>query len=268
MKRSLLCVALTLLAAAFLFLPDANSQQRRRTSRRTTTPVRPQPVETPATNGEPSVVSTADEQQQEAQPRRTTQRTRQQTQTQSVQAENDRLHGTVRDLSSQVEQLSGQLKQMKTDQLAMYDLERLTRAEQHAEELRRQLREVTDKEFELQERLAEIDYESQPDSIQRRAALIGSLNPGAVRDAIAQQLERERTRIRKQLELLGTSHTRLEASVATADAEVERLRQRVEAADQAQQSAPTPGTTPTDTNANTTATPQPSPSPSPAQPPR
>jgi predicted RNase H-like nuclease (RuvC/YqgF family) len=268
MKRSLLCVALAVLAAAFLFLPDANSQQRRRTSRRTTSPARPQPVETPATTGEPSVVSTADE-QPEAQPRRTTTaRTRQQTQTQSVQAENERLHSTVRALSSQVEQLSGQLKQMKTDQLAMYDLERLTRAEQHSEELRRQLREVTDKEFELQERLAEIDYESQPDSIQRRAALVGSLNPGAVRDAIAQQLERERTRIRKQLELLGTSHTRLEASVATADAEVERLRQRVEAADQAQQSAPTPGTTPADANANANATPQPSPSPSPAQPPR
>ncbi|HWW75535.1 MAG TPA: hypothetical protein VNZ44_09065 [Pyrinomonadaceae bacterium] len=271
MKRSLLCVALTLLAAAFLFLPDANSQQRRRTSRRTTTPVRPQPVETPTTTGEPSVVSTADE-QQEAQPRRATQRTRQQTQaqTQSVQAENERLHSTVRALSSQVEQLSGQLKQMKTDQLAMYDLERLTRAEQHAEELRRQLREVTDKEFELQERLAEIDYESQPDSIQRRAALVGSLNPGAVRDAMAQQLERERTRVRKQLELLGTSHTRLEASVATADAEVERLRQRVEAADQAQQSAPTPGTSTTGGSTNTTdtgATPQPTPAPTPAQPP-
>ncbi|HJQ35027.1 MAG TPA: hypothetical protein VJ866_22950 [Pyrinomonadaceae bacterium] len=268
MKRSLLCVALTLLAATFLFLPDANSQQRRRTSRRTTAPVRQQPAETPATNGEPSVVSTADE-QQESQPRRTTTRTRQQTQ--SVQAENERLHSTVRDLSSQVEQLSGQLKQMKTDQLAMYDLERLTRAEQHAEELRRQLREVTDKEFELQERLAEIDYESQPDSIQRRAALVGTLNPGAVRDAIAQQLERERTRIRKQLELLGTSHTRLDASVATADAEVERLRQRVEAADQAQQSAPTAGTSTTGGSTNATdtgATPQPTPAPTPAQPPQ
>jgi predicted nucleic acid-binding Zn-ribbon protein len=265
MKRPFVCVALAALAAAFLFLPDVSSQQRRRPSRRTTT-TRPQPVETPASSsGEPSVVSTADDAQQEAQPRRTpAPRTRQQTQ--NVQAENDRLHGTVRDLSTQVEQLSGQLNQMKTDQRAMYDLERLTRAEQRAEELRRQLREVTDKEFGLQERLAEIDYESQPDSIQRRAALIGSLNPSAVRDAIAQQFERERTRIRKQLELLGTSHARLEASVATADAEVERLRQRVEAADQAQQSAPTPGTTAPDTNAN--PTPQPSPAPTPAQPPQ
>ncbi|MFL6256453.1 MAG: hypothetical protein ACJ74T_15725 [Pyrinomonadaceae bacterium] len=259
MKKSLARLALAALAALILFQADAQSQ-RRRTSRRTTHPARPQPVQAPNLPDEPSVVSTADD-TQPAPTRRTTARTRQQ---QSTQAENDQLHGTVRDLSGQVEQLSGQLNQMKADQRAMFDLERLTRAEQRAEQLRTQLREVTDKEFQLQERLAEIAYESEPDAIQRRSALIGSLNPSAVRDAIAQQLERERVRINKQLELLGASHTRLEASVNTADAEVERLRQRVEAADQAQQSSPTPGTEATNA---VTPTPQPSPTPTPAQPP-
>jgi outer membrane murein-binding lipoprotein Lpp len=251
----------SLLAVIFfaLCLPEAQSQ-RRRTSRRTTHPARPQPVPAPNLPDEPAVVSTADD----AQPA-PTRRTRTRQQQQSTQAENDQLRGTVRDLSGQVEQLSGQLNQMKADQRAMFELERLTRAEQRAEQLRTQLREVTDKEFQLQERLAEIAYESQPDAIQRRSALIGSLNPSAVRDAIAQQLERERVRINKQLELLGASHTRLEASVNTADAEVERLRLRVEAADQAQQLPPTPGT---EANNAVTPTPQPSPTPTPAQPPR
>ena len=264
MKKALPRAALALLAAALVFMPEVQSQQRKRTSRRSTSRVRPQPVATPElSSDEPSVVSTADDPQGTQPPRRTTGRTTRPSQ-QSVQSENERLHGTVRDLSSQVEQLSGQLNQMKADQRAMYDLERLTRAEQRAEELRRQLREITDKEFQLQERLAEIDYESQPDSIQRRAALIGTLNPGGVRDAIAQQLERERTRIRKQLELLGTSRARLETAVGTADAEVERLRVRVEAADQAQQqSAPGAATT-----APATVIPQPSPTPTSAQPPQ
>ena len=263
MKESLARLALAAVAAAALLPDAAQSQQRRRTSRRTTNPVRPQPVQAPGLPDEPSVVSTADE-GQPAPARRSTARTRQQ---QGTQAENERLRGTVLELSNQVEQLSTQLNQMKADQKAMYDLERLTRAEQRAEQLRTQLREVTDKEFQLQERLAEIDYESQPDSIQRRAALIGSLNPSAVRDAMAQQLDRERTRIRKQLELLATSRARLEASVATADAEVERLRQRVDAADQAQQLG---GPAPTDATSNTAApaTPQPSPTPTPAQPPQ
>ena len=259
MKQSLARLALAALAALILFNGDAQSQ-RRRTSRRTSNPTRPQPVQAPNLPDEPAVVSTADD-TPPATTRRTTRRTQQQ---QSTQAENEQLHGTVRDLSNQVEQLSGQLDQMKADQRAMFDLERLTRAEQRAEQLRTQLREVTDKEFQLQERRAEIDYESTPEAIQRRSALIGSLNPSAVREAISQQLERERTRINKQLELLATSRTRLEASVATADTEVERLRQRVEANDQAQQSPPTPGTEAT--NAAPT-TPQPSPSPTPAQPP-
>jgi outer membrane murein-binding lipoprotein Lpp len=261
MKKVLARAALALLISGFAFLPDAQSQQRRRTSRRTSNPARPQPVQAPALPDEPSVVSTADE-GQPAPPRRTTARTRQQQQ-QSTQAENEQLRGTVRDLSTQVEQLSGQLNQMKVDQRAMFDLERLTRAEQRAEQMRTQLREVTDKEFQLQERLAEIDYESTPESIQRRAALIGSLNPSAVREAISQQLERERVRIRKQLELLATSRVRLDASVATADAEVDRLRQRVDAADQAQQPLPAPAT---DATGAVNATPQPSPTPA-AQPP-
>ena len=262
MKKVLARAALALLIAGFAFVPDAQSQ-RRRTSRRTTNPSRPQPVQAPALPDEPAVVSTADD-GQPAPARRTTRGTRQPQQP-NTQAETERLNGTVRDLSTQVEQLSGQLTQMKADQRAMFDLERLTRAEQRAEQLRTQLREVTDKEFQLQERLAEIEFESQPESIQRRAAIIGTLNPSAVRTAIEQQMVRERTRINKQLELLAASRTRLEASVATADAEVERLRQRIEAADQAQQAPPTPGTEP-----NIVApTAQPSPTPTPAaQPPR
>ena len=137
MKRALPRAALALLAVAFMFMADVQSQQRKRTSRRATSRVRPQPVPTPQLPGdEPTVVSTADD-PQEAQPsRRTSGRTTRPSQ-QSVQSENDRLHGTVRDLSTQVEQLSGQLNQMKVDQRAMYDLERLTRAEQRAEDLRR-----------------------------------------------------------------------------------------------------------------------------------
>lgn len=261
MKKSMARLALAALAALMLFQSDAQSQ-RRRTSRRTSNPARPQPVQAPTLPDEPAVVSTAADDGQPAPPRRTSARARQQ---QGTQAENEQLRGTVRDLSSQVEQLSGQLNQMKADQRAMFDLERLTRAEQRAEQFRTQLREVTDKEFQLQERLAEIAYESQPDAIQRRSALIGSLNPSAVRDAITQQLERERLRINKQLELLATSRVRLEASVASADAEVDRLRQRVDAADQAQQQPPAPGT---DATNAMTATPQPSPTPTPAaQPP-
>src|ERR1044072_5803887 len=119
MRTRLARISVGELAAFLLFVtfaPDALSQ-RKRTSRRVTNPVRTSP--TPDTSsGEPSVVSTADDQDET--PRRTTTR-RQQRETPSTQAENDRLHGTVRDLSTQVEQLNGQLNQMKADQRALYD---------------------------------------------------------------------------------------------------------------------------------------------------
>jgi chromosome segregation ATPase len=251
--------ALALLLLFVTFGTDALSQ-RKRTSRRVTNPVRVRTSPTPdSTSGEPSVVSTADD---ETPPRRTTSRRQQRdaSSTSNTQADSER----VRALTTQVEQLNGQLNQIKNDQRAMYDLERLTRAEQRAEDLRTQLRDITDKEFQAQERIAEIDYELQPDSIQRRAALIGTLDPSAVRNAITAQLEREKVRIQKQLELLGASHTRLESAVASADAEVERLRTRVDAADQ--QANPAPPTDNT-TGTNAAATPQPTPTPA-AQPPR
>jgi chromosome segregation ATPase len=248
--------AVLALLVIVLLLPVAHSQQRRkRASRRTTHPTRPQPVATPALPDEPSVVSTADEQP-------TPRRTSGSRQSSNTQVENEQLRGTVKDLSSQVEKLHGELNQMKTDQHAMYDLERLTRAEQFAENLRTQLRDVTDKEAQYQERLSQIEYELQPDVIQLRAAGVGSLNPSAVRDSIQKSLERERDRINKQLELLASSRTHLGAAVASAEAQVEKLRQRVDAADQQQG-----GGADTTNSANTNATPQPSPTPTPAQPP-
>ena len=256
MRKSVVLAALSMMVAVLLFLPVAHSQQRRkRTSRRTTHPTRPQPVATPALPDEPSVVSTADEQT-------TPRRTSGSRQNSNTQAENEQLRGTVRDLSSQVEKLHGELNQMKTDQRAMYDLERLTRAEQFAENLRAQLRDVADKEAQYQERLSQIEYELQPDVIQLRAAGVGSLNPSAVRDSIQKSLEHERDRINKQLELLASSRTHLEAAVASAEAQVEKLRQRVDDADQQQG-----GGADTTNSANTNATPQPSPTPTPAQPP-
>lgn len=258
-------LALLLIAVC---LPEALSQQRRRTSRRATNPVRrsaePAPTpEEPSTSGEPRLVSTADEDEQDGTTRRTPSRTTRR----SAEPEPtpDPLRSTVTRLSTQVEKLSEDLSQMKTDQRALFDLERLNRAEQRAEALRAQLRDVTDKEFMHQERLAQIEDELQPDAIQRRAAMVGSLNASAVRDQIQRSLERERERARKQLELVSNSRSRLEGAVASAEAEVERLRQRMDANDQQRAGSASEVANP---SATTTTAPTPTSTPTPAEPPR
>lgn len=251
------------LLVCLVSLPEGSAQQRRRTSRRVTNPARrqaPVPVPDVPQTSEPRVVSTADEQTEET-PRRTS-RTRRETTAPAQASESERLRGTVDKLSTQVDKLAGDVTSMKSDQRALFELERLTRAEQRAEALRSQLRDVTDREFQLQERMAQVNEEMQPDAIQRRSALFGTTNPSLVRDQIRQSLERERDRLQKQLDMLAQSRTRLEAAVASADREVDQLRQRVEGADQQ------PGaTTTTTTDGAIPETPAPTPTPTPAQPP-
>ncbi|MGB8509549.1 MAG: hypothetical protein WCD76_14275, partial [Pyrinomonadaceae bacterium] len=229
----------TLLALLLVFscLSESQAQRRRtRPSRRVTNPVRRQaevPAPTPdsTSSADPTLLSTADEgERDDLQTRRTsTARTRRGAATSEPETDPEKaqLRRTVNTLSTQVTRLSDDLTQMRADQRAMVDLERLTRAEQRAENLRSQLREVTDKEFNLQERASQLQDEMEPDAIQQRAATIGSLNASAVRDQIERSLEREKARVQKQLEMLAQSRSRLEAAVASADTEVEQLRQRV-----------------------------------------
>lgn len=239
------------LVALILLLPGARAQdvqddevRRDRPSRRVTNPVRPRTTPTPSAQ-DPRLVSTADDAAQGETPRRTTGRasTRRNNAGERAETEREQLQRTVTRLSDQVERLSDDISRMKNDQRMLFDLERLTRAEQRAENLRTQLREVTDKEFQLQDRLAQIEFELEPDSIQRRAALVGTLNPGVVRDQLRASLERERERVQRQLELVANSRVRLESAVANSELEVERLRQRVDRNDGQELAEPNPDAT-------------------------
>lgn len=221
--------------------PDAGAQrQRNRQSRRVTNPVRGQraPLPTPSTSTQnlpdPAVVSTADEAAAEsgtssgrATPTNSSRAVRAQ------ESDPAALRRTVNQLSTQVTKLSDDLSQMREQQRSLINLERLTRAEQRAESLRTQLRDVTDKEFALQERAAQIEEDVKPESIERRAALTGTLRPAELREQIQRSLERERERVRAQLQLLATSRTRLEGAVTSADTEVERIRALIDADDRA-----------------------------------
>ncbi|MDQ3256855.1 MAG: hypothetical protein M3R15_23675 [Acidobacteriota bacterium] len=252
-RRTVLMLFALFIALSFN-LPDTSAQARRRKrpSRRITNPVRPQQatstVPVPAvpssgapTSTDPTVVSTADESgigTDNPTSQTTSVRGRRRT------PEPENLRRTVDSLSAQVTSLSESLIQMREQQRALVNLERLTRAEQRAESLRTQLRDVTDKEFALQERTAQVEDDIQPEAIERRAALTGSLRPADLRDQIRRTFERERERLRAQLQLLATSRARLETAVANADTEVERIRALIDADERTQ----------TDRNTNQTAT--------------
>jgi hypothetical protein len=142
---------------------------------------------------------------------------------------------TVSELSSQVTKLSDKLTQMEQQQRTLVDLERLSRAEVRAENLRTQLRDVQEKEGALQARLEQIEYGLKPENIERSVSTSGSTRPEEAREARRVMLENDKTRTRTQLDLYVTSRQRLETAIVNADMEVDRLRKRLDEADESQQ---------------------------------
>jgi hypothetical protein len=97
-----------------------------------------------------------------------------------------------------------------------------TGAQEKAASLRAQLTEVEKKQADLQTRLKNLDEGLKPENIESALAGMGSTRPEDLREQRRRQLEIERNGVRAQLDLLATSHSRLETAIATADADAYR----------------------------------------------
>lgn len=95
-------------------------------------------------------------------------------------------------------------------------------AQEKAASLRAQLAEVETKQATLQTRLQKLEEDLKPESIEKSLAGVGSTKPEDLREQRRRQLDIERNGVRAQLDLLTTSHTRLETSIASADAQAYR----------------------------------------------
>lgn len=229
---------LVVLLIVGLSVVEVDAQQRRnRRSRRVTNPVVTRDTtttdrgttQTPSTGGttDPRIVSTADDQSTDATTAGSGARTGSRSGT-ALEEEHDSMRTRMNRLSRQVTSLTEKLTEMEKQQRTLVDLERLSRAEQRAENLRAQLRDVQMKEADLQARADQLDWDSKPENIERTLYNTGSTRPEEAREARRRQLENEKTRIRSQLDLMTQSRTRLESAIATADTEIDRIRQRVD----------------------------------------
>jgi chromosome segregation ATPase len=240
-----------------------SQQQRRRPSRRATNPVRAatsQPATEATPDYEPRVVSTAEE--QAAQEGRTTpapNRTRRSRP--AATPESDETLKTMQNLLDEFGKLNRKVDELEKERRTDLIQERLTRAEQRAEGLQTQLRDVLEKEAALQAQMDRVDEQLRPESIERQAALTGTFRPDELRDTIRRQLDAEKRRIRTQLDVLQGSRTRLETALNNADQLVGRLRSQLDEAMQRELESglPYPGNGPT---------PAPSPTPSATPPPQ
>jgi hypothetical protein len=114
----------------------------------------------------------------------------------------------------------------KQNRIAL-NLDILTRAEQRAEILRKQLLELIEKETSLKSRLVQIEEDMRPESIERAMTLVGSTRTVELRDTRRRVLENERKGFESLLGQTAQIRLRLEDDVRQADSMVFKLRQRI-----------------------------------------
>jgi chromosome segregation ATPase len=218
-------------------LVEGDAQTRRKKRARKTTPAAPKPVitnptiappeatKTPAETGDVKIISTAEGTKESSQ--ETLQGWKPKV-TAPVPTEEEETQSSIKNLTNQVNRLNDKLTQMQEDDRYQLDMERLTRAEQRAEQLRSQLMDVQAKIADFEARLEQIEFALRPENIEASTAGYGSTRPEVARETRKKQLEGERGRVQAQLKLAETSRSRLEVAVANADTEVDSLRAKLE----------------------------------------
>jgi len=252
--RSYIKFLVTVCLVVSFCLVEGDAQTRRKKRSKRAAPVAPKPVitnppiappdatqSTAATSANPTgddvkIISTADSTQDPSQPTEAAKP--------KPSPEQEQMQQTITNLSNQVNRLNDKLSQMQEDDRYQMDMERLTRAEQRAEQLRSQLIDVQGKISDFEARLEQIDFALRPENIESATAGYGSTRPEQAREARRKQLEGEKSRVQAQLKLVESSKTRLETAVANADSEVDLLRAKLDQRRQQMDAQPTPTETP------------------------
>ena len=218
---------ITIVAGIFAFYSETNGQTPRR---RTTLP---QPVASPPPRTQtdvPEVISRANDFvnnsqiiEPEIQPAETIEQP-------PVESETEQLNKRIKELNSRIQSLEGN-KQNQYDQKQkrlLLNMDILSRAEQRAESLRKQLFEVIDKESSIQTRLDQLTYDLRPEMLERSVAFAGSLRPEELRDTRRKTIESEKRNLENLLTQIQNSRISLEANVQKADELVEKVRFKLE----------------------------------------
>ena len=259
-KVAVLCALVLSLVASVV---GVQTQRRRRPSRRATAPVSPtyvpapSPTATPAP-GEPRLVSSAEDQQQDDASRAGSNSNTRRTGSQPADA--DAANRAVKQLTNEVTQLNKRMGEMEKQRRTDLLQERLTRAEQRVEALQSQLSEVMEKQANLQARIDQLDESMKPENLERQIATVGTFRPDEARESLRRQFDNEKKRVQAQLDVQGTRRQQLEKSLNDATQLADRVRAELEDAmrreAEGEDGTVTPRTTP-----RTNAPPAPTPTP-------
>lgn len=143
----------------------------------------------------------------------------------SLQTLNSRLQAISEELLAPDAKAEAESKESLKRISTNFDL--LTRAEERAEVLRKQLIELIEKETAFKMRLAQLDEDMRPENIERTLSTYGTTRTVELRENRRRVLENERRGVESLQQLTSQSRLRLEDDVRQADLLVAKLRQRL-----------------------------------------
>lgn len=224
MRSKILFLTMIIFGFTTMVSSSSVSAQTKKPVRKSPTP-RPTPVQTA-----PQVISQADYTQQNQQ---IITGGNQQTVLVPVPDNGPTLDEKLDNLAERLQEMSSRMRSLEASKQNQFDeaqkrlllnLDILTRAEQRAESLRKQLFEMIEKENTIKTRIEVISYESRADVIDRQVAMAGSLRPEELRDARRKSLESESRNLQTLLTEVQNTKMNIEQNLLKADQLVERLR--------------------------------------------
>lgn len=207
---------------------DAQTRKKTRKTIKTPTKTLP-PVVTPT---QPEIISQADlysNQNQQLITGNTEQPAEQPTETtqpETFDEKLDKISSRMKEMNTRMKSLEATKKNENDERQRrlLLNLDILTRAEQRAESLRKQLFDLVEKENSIKTKLDTIDYDARPEMIDRQIAFAGSLRPEELRESRRKSLEAEKRNLGNLLTDIQATRIALEQNVQKADALVEKLR--------------------------------------------
>lgn len=224
-------LAAVLSLSGYAFEADAQKKTRKKTPKAKTTTAQ---IIVPASM-EPEVVSRADDYTDDTQPVAVLpvsdgSGSQDNALPESTEEKLERANARIKELRAKVKTLEGDGKKAYDDKQKRLslNLDILTKAEQRAETLRKQLFDMVEKEAAIKSKLDQIENDIRPEMIERQVALAGTLRPEELRDMKRKNLESERRNLQSILDQMQVTRGNLEGSVQRADQMVEKLRFKLE----------------------------------------
>jgi hypothetical protein len=141
------------------------------------------------------------------------------------------------EVDARIKELNTRIKSLESGSRNEYDekqkrlllnLDILSRAENRADSLRKQLFEMVEKEASVRTRLEQISFDARPEMIDRSSAFAGSLRPEEIRDQRKKSLDAEKRNLESLLTQIQGSRASLEENVQKADFLVEKVRLKLD----------------------------------------